>query len=162
MNRLPSAETAEFKEVIAGEGTLNETDWDSYIEGYNYSAGEHYFDDDERPSYENILTKKGTLSDHLMWQLNLTRLSDLETRVGAEIIGNIDEDGYFRASLADVATACQVDEQFVEAVLKRIQEFDPVGVGGQGPARDLIAPGALSRHGRQPGRIDSEEPSERS
>src|SRR6266542_1025102 len=59
----PATEAAEFKEVIAGEGTLNETDWDSYIEGYNYSAGEHYSEDEERPSYENILTKKGTLSD---------------------------------------------------------------------------------------------------
>jgi RNA polymerase sigma-54 factor len=131
--QLPLTEAAEFKEVVAGEGTLNETDWDSYIEGYHYSAGEHNFDDDERPSYENILTKKGTLSDHLMWQLNLTRMSDLESRVGTEIIGNIDEDGYFRASLADVATACQVDEQLVESVLKRVQEFDPVGVA----ARDL-------------------------
>jgi RNA polymerase sigma-54 factor len=129
----PAAESVEFKEVIAGEGTLNETDWDSYIEGYNYSSGEHYYDDEERPSYENILTKKGTLSDHLMWQLNLTRLSEQEFLVGAEIIGNIDEDGYLRASLSDVATSCHVDEPFVEAVLKRIQEFDPVGVG----ARDL-------------------------
>jgi RNA polymerase sigma-54 factor len=129
----PAAESTEFKEVIAGEGTLHETDWDSYIEGYNYSAGEQYYDDDERPSYENILTKKGTLSDHLLWQLNLTRLSDQERQVGEEIIGNIDEDGYFRASLADVAIARQVDESFVEAVLGRIQEFDPVGVG----ARDL-------------------------
>jgi len=131
--QMPLTEAAEFKEVVAGEGTLSETDWDSYIEGYHYSAGEHNFDDDERPSYENILTKKGTLSDHLMWQLNLTRMSDLESRVGTEIIGNIDEDGYFRASLEDVATACQVDEQLVESVLKRIQEFDPVGVA----ARDL-------------------------
>jgi RNA polymerase sigma-54 factor len=129
----PAIETAEFKEVIAGEGTLNETDWDSYIEGYHYSAGEHYYEDDDRSSYENVLTKKGTLFDHLMWQLNLTRLSDLECRVGAEIIGNIDEDGYFRASLADVASACQVDEPLVESVLRRVQEFDPVGVA----ARDL-------------------------
>jgi len=128
-----TSETAEFKEVVAGEGTLNETDWDSYIEGYNYSAGDHYYEDDERPSYENILTKKGTLVDHLMWQLNLTRLSELECHVGAEIIGNIDEDGYLRASLAEIATVCEVDEQFVETVLKRIQEFDPVGVA----ARDL-------------------------
>jgi RNA polymerase sigma-54 factor len=129
----PAAESTEFKEVIAGEGTLHDTDWDSYIEGYNYSAGEQYYEDDERPSYENILTKKGTLSDHLLWQLNLTRLTDQERQVGEEIIGNIDEDGYFRASLADVAIARQVDESFVEAVLGRIQEFDPVGVA----ARDL-------------------------
>ncbi len=130
---LPAAESAEFKEVTAGDETMQETDWDSYIEGYNYSVGEHYYEDDERPSYENILTKKGTLSDHLMWQLNLTRFSELEWRVGTEIIGNIDEDGYLRASLADIATACQVDEPLVESVLHRIQEFDPVGVG----ARDL-------------------------
>src|SRR5512136_908345 len=130
---LPISESTEFKEVVAGEGTLQETDWDSYIEGYNYSAGDHYYEDDERPSYENILTKKGTLVDHLMWQLNLTRLNELESRIGAEIIGNIDEDGYFRASLADVAAACNIEESLVESVLKRIQEFDPVGVG----ARDL-------------------------
>jgi RNA polymerase sigma-54 factor len=130
---LTTPETAEFKEVNAGEGTLGDTGWESYLEGYNYSSGEQYYDDDERPSYENILTKKGTLSDHLLWQLNLTRLDDAERRVGEEIIGNIDEDGYLRATLADVAIACQVDEQFVELVLKRVQEFDPVGVA----ARDL-------------------------
>jgi len=134
----PVTDSVEFKEVIAGEGTLDETDWASYIEGYNYSSGEHYLEDDERPSYENILTKKGTLSDHLMWQLNLTRLSEQEFLVGAEIIGNIDEDGYLRASLSDVATSCHVDEPFVEDVLKRIQEFDPVGVGARNLQESLL------------------------
>ena len=86
-------------------------DWDHYLEGYNYSAGEQYRDDDdERPSYENILTKKGTLSDHLMWQLNMTRLTEQEILVGAEMIGNIDEDGYLRASLADMAAATNLEE----------------------------------------------------
>lgn len=131
---VPAAETGEFKEVQAGEDTLAEMDWDNYIEGYNFSAGEQYRDDDDdRSSYENILTKKGTLSDHLMWQLNMTRLTEQEILVGEEIIGNIDEDGYFRASLADIATVVQVDEPFVETVITKIQEFDPVGVA----ARDL-------------------------
>ena len=129
----PIPESTEFKEVVAGEGTLQETDWDSYIEGYNYSAGDHYYDDDERPSYENILTKKGTLVDYLMWQLNLTRFSEEELRIGTEIIGNIDEDGYLRATLDDIVTACRTDQETVEGILKRVQEFDPVGVA----ARDL-------------------------
>jgi len=130
----PPEETGEFKEVTAGEETLREMDWDSYIEGYNFSSGDHYHDDDdERPSYENILVKKGTLGDHLMWQLNLTRLDETEWRVGAELIGNIDEDGYLRAGLGDIAASCGVDESLVEEVLGRIQEFDPVGVA----ARDL-------------------------
>ncbi|RNC67878.1 MAG: RNA polymerase sigma-54 factor [Desulfuromonadales bacterium] len=129
----PAAEEKDFHEVKAGEETLRDTDWDSYLEGYNYSAGEQYYDDEDRPSYENILTRKGTLIDHLMWQLSLTNLTEDETRVGGEIIGNIDDEGYFRASLEEIASACSVDECLVEATLKKIQEFDPIGVG----ARDL-------------------------
>lgn len=128
----PEAPATEFQEVTAGEET-REMDWESYLDGYNYTAGEQYYDDEERPSFENLLTRKSTLVDHLMWQLSLTKLTDDEMKVGTEIIGNIDDDGYFRASFADVASVCQVEEPFVEAVLKRIQEFDPSGVA----ARDL-------------------------
>jgi RNA polymerase sigma-54 factor len=162
----PESSTVEFQEVRAGEET-RETDWDSYIDGYNYSSGEQYYDDEDRPSFENLLTKKSTLADHLLWQLSLTRLTEREMAVGTEIIGNIDEDGYLRATIEDVASACvqaapfrqemlawsglgpdAQSEQIAEAgegfsesvlaplvqeVLKRVQEFDPVGVG----ARDL-------------------------
>ncbi len=128
----PQEKTDDFAEVKAGEETLKEIDWATYLDGYNYSSGEQYFDDDDdRPSYENLLTKKATLSDHLMWQLNLTRLTEAEQAVGAEIIGNIDEDGYFRATFTDVAGACGVDEVFVESVLWKVQEFDPMGVASR-------------------------------
>ncbi len=123
-----------FKEVKAGEDTLHEMDWATYLDSYNFSSGEHYYDDDDdRPSYENLLTKKATLVDHLMWQLNMARFSETEQEIGSEIIGNIDDDGYFRASVSDIALSCGVEEPNVEAVLQRIQEFDPMGVG----ARDL-------------------------
>lgn len=130
----PKEGLEDFREVKAGEETLQEMDWTTYLDGYNYSSGEHYYDDDDdRPSYENMLTRKATLFDHLLWQLNLTRLSEQELAVGAEIIGNIDEDGYLRTSLADIAQSCGEDEPFVESVLRKVQEFDPMGVG----ARDL-------------------------
>jgi RNA polymerase sigma-54 factor len=130
----PKEEAEVFTEVTAGEETLQEVDWATYLDSYNYSSGEQYYDDeDDRPSYENLLTKKATLIDHLMWQLNLTRLTEMEQAVGAEIIGNIDEDGYFRATLGEVAGSCRVDEPFVESVLLKIQEFDPMGVA----SRDL-------------------------
>src|ERR1035441_10481161 len=63
----PLVDDGEFKEVKAGSETLAEMDWDRYTEGYNFSSGEQYHDDDDRPSFENIVTKKGTLVDHLMW-----------------------------------------------------------------------------------------------
>jgi len=129
----PVEEKEIYKEVTAGSETLNEVDWDSYMESYNYTAGELYNDDEERPSFENLLTKRGTIFDHLIWQLNMSRLEDEEMRVGAEIIGNIDDDGYLRSTVGEIAWICKVEESFVEALLKRVQDFDPPGVG----ARDL-------------------------
>jgi RNA polymerase sigma-54 factor len=128
----PQEDPEVFTEVKAGEETLQDMDWATYLDSYNYSSGEQYYDDeDDRPSYENMLTKKTTLFDHLLWQLKLSRVTEQEILVGSEIIGNIDEDGYLRSTLADIAQICSVDELFVESVLKKVQEFDPIGVGAR-------------------------------
>jgi RNA polymerase sigma-54 factor len=128
----PQEDLEAFSEVKAGEDTLQDMDWATYLDSYNYSSGEQYYDeDDDRPSYENLLTKKTTLFDHLLWQLKLSRVTEQEILVGSEIIGNIDEEGYLRSSLADIAECCSVDESFVESVLAKIQEFDPIGVGAR-------------------------------
>jgi len=128
----PQEDPEVFTEVKAGEETLQDMDWATYLDSYNYSSGEQYYDDeDDRPSYENMLTKKTTLFDHLLWQLKLSRVTETEILVGSEIIGNIDEDGYLRSTLADIAQICSVDEPFVESVLKKVQEFDPIGVAAR-------------------------------
>lgn len=129
--QAPQEEGEHFKEVTAGSETLREMDWDSYLEGYNYSSGEQYSDDDERPSFENLLTKKGTLTDHLMWQLHLSRFDEKETEIGVEIIGNIDEDGYLRSTVDDIAITCGVTSDTVEKVLGRVHDFDPPGVAAR-------------------------------
>jgi len=58
---------------------------------------------------------------------------DVERRIGAFLIGNIDDDGYLRGELDEAMTAAQTDRSTVERVLALIQTFDPAGVG----ARDL-------------------------
>ncbi|MDD2855463.1 MAG: RNA polymerase factor sigma-54, partial [Desulfuromonadaceae bacterium] len=128
----PAKDSVDFHEVETGEETLR--DWDSYLDGYNYSSGEQqYGGDDERPSFENLLTKKGTLIDHLLWQLHMGQYSEMDVRVGEVIIGNIDDYGYLRATLSEIALASNATEEDVEDVLDCIQEFDPPGVA----ARDL-------------------------
>jgi RNA polymerase sigma-54 factor len=128
----PPEQTADFHEVETGEDTLR--DWDSYLDGYNYSSGEQqYGGDDERPSFENLLSKKGTLIDHLLWQLHMGQYSEMDVRVGEVIIGNVDDYGYLRASLPEIAEASSATEEDVQDVLECIQEFDPPGVA----ARDL-------------------------
>lgn len=128
----PVQDSADFHEVQTGEETLR--DWDSYLDGYNYSSGEQqYGGEDERPSFENMLTKKGTLIDHLLWQLHMGQYSEMDVRVGEVIIGNVDDYGYLRASLQEIAAASSATEDDVLDVLECIQEFDPPGVA----ARDL-------------------------
>ncbi|NVN98737.1 MAG: RNA polymerase factor sigma-54 [Geobacteraceae bacterium] len=129
----PLEESERFKEVTAGSETIREMDWDSYIDGYNYSSGEQYSEDEDRPSFENLLTKKGTLVDHLVWQLSLSKFDENEVAIGVEVIGNIDDDGYLRSTVEDIARSCEVMQETVESVLQRIQDFDPPGVA----ARDL-------------------------
>lgn len=73
------------------------------------------------------------LSDHLSRQLSLaTSRSDM-LRVGREIIGNLDEGGFLKFPLVEVAQSAQVDYQVAQETLTLIQTFDPVGVA----ARDL-------------------------
>jgi RNA polymerase sigma-54 factor len=114
--------------------------WDD--QDYEYFFGE-YLDDGYRPRQpqevkelppiENTLTTKGSLADHLMWQLNL-QATDQEVRdIGAAIVGNIDEDGYLVASVNEIAALGDWDVVAVERALEHLQSFDPVGVG----ARDL-------------------------
>jgi len=76
----------------------------------------------ELPPIENTLSTARSLADHLTWQLCL-EIDDARMReIGQAIIGNLDENGYLAASVAEI-----------EGVLCRIQQFDPVGVA----ARDL-------------------------
>ena len=90
-------------------------------------------DEDDRPTFENFLTKKATLSDHLLWQLRLNDFSEAECLVGTLIIGNLNEDGLLQAGLEEIAAKSGFRPEEVETILRKIQAFDPPGVA----ARDL-------------------------
>jgi RNA polymerase sigma-54 factor len=114
-------------------GALQELDWDNYLNEYSAPHRDAGTEDRELPSYENILTRKVSLPEHLIWQLSLAVLSPDEQKIGTEVIGNLDRNGYLIASLEEIAVATGTEPEQVEQVLKAIQEFDPLGVA----ARDL-------------------------
>lgn len=97
------------------------------------SRGRGSGDEDDRPTFENFLTKKETLSDHLLWQLRLNNLSEEECLIGTLIIGNLNEDGFLQVTLEEIVSQSGFDLSTVDKVLKKIQAFDPPGVA----ARDL-------------------------
>jgi RNA polymerase sigma-54 factor len=114
-------------------------DWQEYLDTHSndrhdsLTAEAASDDSDGPPSWENSLTKKTSLEDHLFWQLRLSKITEREETIGRYIIGNLDENGYLALSLEDVCQATESTLEEAEAVLKRIQFFDPVGVA----ARDL-------------------------
>src|SRR3546814_493838 len=71
-------------------------------------------------------------SDLLLAQVG-ERFSGLEAMVAEQIVALIDEAGYLRADLPELAQRLGVPLALVEAVLAGVQTFDPAGVG----ARDL-------------------------
>jgi RNA polymerase sigma-54 factor len=82
---------------------------------------------------ENFSGATPSLADHLLEQLRHTA-RDKDIRVSGEaIIWNLDDNGYLRAELAEIAAATETSVAIVERALALVQTFDPTGVA----ARDL-------------------------
>lgn len=83
--------------------------------------------------FESRNSKVETLQDHLNWQLNLTPMSDGDRLIAMAIIDAIDPNGQLTVTIesihASLIRELDIDEEEVLAVLHRIQQFDPVGVG---------------------------------
>jgi len=76
-----------------------------------------------------------SLQDHLQWQLNLTRMSDNDRMIATAIIDAIDNNGRLTISpeeiLEGMPSESETELDEIMAVLHRIQQFDPPGVGGR-------------------------------
>lgn len=111
-----------------------DTSWDDIYETGGAGPGGS---GDEPQDFEQYTAEASTLSDHLLWQLNLTPMSETDRMIALAVIDAIDADGMLSVSVEDIAegfapeSGVETDE--IVAVLHRIQHFDPVGVG----ARDL-------------------------
>ena len=129
-SETPVAADDSHQEVKGETEGMNDIDWQTYLDGYSLSSGtsDVYEDSEERPSFESLLTKKSTLNDHLMWQLSLSTVPDLERHAIAEIIGNLDEEGYLHSSPQELAAAARVSPEVVERALQMIRQYDPPGV----------------------------------
>lgn len=88
---------------------------------------------EEEKSFENYVTSRPSLVEHLEFQLRMLSRDDQDLPIGEYLIGSIDDNGYLTVELAEVAARLEVPEARVEKVLKMIHSFHPHGVG----ARDL-------------------------
>lgn len=116
---------------------FSEIDYESYfndVESTYVPRSQWETGSEDLPSFEATLAESQDLSDHLMWQLALSAGNDEQKRIGEAIIGNLNDDGYLRTSLNEIAEMEGWPLEKVEGTLRLIQGFDPVGVA----ARDLV------------------------
>ena len=125
----------DFSEVKVKENLREDIDWENYLGEYSStpSSPRMYEAPSEAPSYENFVAAKPSLTDHLIWQWRMVEVNEGIRRLGLQIIGNLDADGYLKASVEELADLEQTTFETVETALTAVQELDPIGIA----ARDL-------------------------
>ena len=82
-----------------------------------------------------------SIQDHLLWQMELTPFSDTDKTVAIAIIEAVDDAGYLTVSSDEILESVGIEDlelDEVEAVLKRINMFDPIGVAARSIPECLI------------------------
>jgi RNA polymerase sigma-54 factor len=136
-----NAET-EYEEMSGSEEEYENLDVSEYVkEGdddvADYKLRDDNYSDDEQKQIP--FKTEASFYETLLNQLGLLKLDEKEQRIAEHLVGSIDEDGYLRretASIVDDLAFRQniiATDQEVEAIIQRIQHFDPPGVA----ARDL-------------------------
>jgi RNA polymerase sigma-54 factor len=127
-----------FVEVDAREKMREDLDWESYLSEYNKGWAESPYEAREAPSFENVTASKPSLQSHLMWQLNMTRVSEPLKEIAIHIIGNLDDDGYLTVPVEELAQTTLRPLEDVLETLSIVQNFDPVGVAARDTRECLL------------------------
>ena len=156
--------TAEVKADANSNEAVSDFDWEGYLDNQAAAAPmpSYKSNNEDLPSLEATLTRGTSLFDHLEWQLKLSHFTLEEDGIAMLIIGNLTPDGYLEEPLEDLAEEAAVTLEQAESVLKRVQEFDPVGVAARTleeclliqarhiGADDDVVVGIITKHLAQP------------
>lgn len=126
---------SEAGEESAERDSFDEIDFRYFFDEYldtGYRSREEE-EDSDKPSFETFLTRPPSLEEHLTWQLGLTDVKPKIADVAAQIIGNLNEDGYLIVGMEELCQLADCTMEEAQEALDVVQAMDPVGVG----ARDL-------------------------
>ncbi len=114
-----------------------ETSWEEFFENNEGAASVNYYDNED--DREFATPADVTMTERLIDQLRMLHLSEADTALGEEIIGNLDDDGYLRRELFEIVMDVNLEYHLnlslddAEEVLKKVQRLEPHGIA----ARDL-------------------------
>lgn len=133
---VPTTEAASLdadQALAADGGSANDLDVDLAADSFHHDSASDNVGlsgSGEDIDFDSFAEHEGTLHDHLLAQVG-ERFGGIEAIVAGQLIALIDETGYLRADLAELAAQLGVPLALIEEVLAGIQCFDPSGVGGR-------------------------------
>jgi RNA polymerase sigma-54 factor len=135
-----SADAGEWSDSIPSDLPVD-TSWDDVYQSSSSSSSSNY--DNEDNDFESRRAATDSLYDHLMWQLNLTPMSDRDRVLAMAIIDAVEPSGMLSITIQDIFEGMRGDfEELeldeVEAVQHRLQQFDPCGVCSQNLSECLL------------------------
>jgi RNA polymerase sigma-54 factor len=127
-----STSTSTKEEAEPGEQPQGaDQDWIRDDSGGNY--GGH--DDGEDSDFPQLAADAPSLREHLLWQVNLLKLSDRDKRLVALLVDTLDDDGYITQELAEIVAMLppemEVDLEDLQIGLRHLQNLEPAGIGAR-------------------------------
>ena len=122
----------DIPEILEAHDEKREVDWDDILNDssqFEYRAQTRVQPEDGSELPQPDIT---TLMDRLYDQLHMDDLTEEEVGIGEQLIGNINRDGYlYGVSLEEIAANGRHSLAMVEAVHRRIMEYDPIGIAAR-------------------------------
>jgi RNA polymerase sigma-54 factor len=132
---------AEFDQLVQLD-----QEWRDHFSQTNVSVRRSPEEEEKRQFMFDSLTVGTSLAEALMGQVRETHLTDEQRGIAELIVGNIDDYGYLKTTVAELSTSTSLPEQKISEILKIIQTFDPPGVGAADLRECLLL--QLERAGR--------------
>ena len=119
-------------EPVESSSSADEESWLGEESTYSTSSGT--FDDDDS-DFQDVQAATTSLREHLSWQLGLMSIPERDSTLVQCLIDALDDDGYLTQSLEELAETLpvelEVDPDELQIALRRLQHFDPTGVGAR-------------------------------
>ncbi len=119
-----------------------DTSWDDIYQASSSSSGTSAPDNEDN-DFDNRNSTHESLQQHLLWQLNLTPMSDRDQIIAMAIIDAVEHSGMLNSTIEEIFAGLaseleELEDDEVMAVLHRVQQFDPPGVASQDLSECLL------------------------
>lgn len=141
-------------EDIYDQDLAKDADWEDYLGEFASTPRlvqpREFEVAEEISPLEARFSAKPTLEGHLLWQLRLSTLTDIQKDIGEIIIGNLSSAGYLHATIDEIAQMAETEPSEVVEVLEKVQLFDPVGVAARDARECLLVQIKSLKYDRDP------------